>query len=592
MPFRKIILRQGTTNPSIASGISLSEPVYNTEQKTLHIGGVTGSTATWIGAEITGSSLDIFSGNTLKVPTAYAVKKYIEATGLTGAVGSGSGNTGATGRTGATGVTGATGATGTTGLTGATGATGTTGTTGATGATGLTGLTGATGATGAGNTGATGLIGATGATGATGTTGVGYTGAVIRDNYLWVQKLLPDGSTQAFNLGYLGPTGSQFVFESNLVAGFGITKFFGKYARGDTIPAKDKTAVEVIKEALVETLPPGVTLSSSTSIAFNQTAISNVLGLTWSINTQGATVSGVTLEWKRGSGSTYTVFAGITTGTTTFTHSLTDSAFNTQAFNYRYTVRDSVGATAEATKNITPTAYSAPTRTITLTGTNTTSPETSTSREKGNVASTISAVITRNSPNVEITSWQWQYQENGGAYNDISTATAVTGNSASVSTGSSTHSTVNTVDSAVYRLKVTDAYQDSISSSVTTNSSTINYYNYIFYGATGSAPTTSSNVRSLPSKSLYISTSNPSNPFTLNTGSVYKDFTVALPSSLTISSVVDIDASNANITTQYVLNTGLTGIANYAGITSSYNVYTMSPAIPYSANHQHSITRA
>jgi len=96
----------------------------------------------------------------------------------------------------------------------------------------------------------------------------------------------------------------------------------------------------------------------------------------------------------------------------------------------------------------------------------------------------------------------------------------------------------------------------------------------------------------LPSRALYISGSSPTNPFNLLTGIVYKDFTVALPSTLTRSSVVDLDALNADITTQYILNAGLTGIANYAGITSSYNVYTMSPAIPYSANHQHSITRA
>ena len=604
----KIQIRRGTAAQWVTANplLMIGEMGYETDTNLLKAGdGVT----LWV-------SLPYFNG----IQGVTGANGATGAKGATGATGAGiQGNTGATGsqgiqgNTGPTGagiqgiqgITGATGATGSQGIQGNTGA-GIQGNTGATGSQGFQGNTGSTGATGAGiqgNTGATGSqgiqgnTGATGATGAgiqgnTGATGVGYTGAEVRSNYLYVQKLFADGSTAEVNLGYLGPTGSQFVFDSDLTAAFGAGKFFGKYVQGDTIPAIGKTAVEVIKDALIAALAPTVSLTSSTTIPFNQTAISNILGLTYTINSLGASVSGVTLEWRRNSAGAYTTLS-TNTGITAFTHTLTDSAFNSQAFNYRYTVRDSVGATAEATKNITPTAYSAPTRTITLTGTNTTSPETSTSREKGNVASTISAVITRNSPNVEITSWQWQYQENGaGAYSDIGTANVVTGNPSSVSTGATGHSTANTVSSAVYRLKVTDAYQDSISSSVTTNSSTINYYNYIFYGATGSAPTTSSNVRSLPSKSLYISTSNPSNPFTLNTGSVYKDFTVALPSSLTISSVVDIDASNANITTQYVLNTGLTGIANYAGITSSYNVYTMSPAIPYSANHQHSITRA
>ena len=388
-----------------------------------------------------------------------------------------------------------------------------------------------------------------------------------------------------------GGSGSVDVFDTDLIAAFGTGKFFGKYVQGDIIPAIGKTAVEVIKDALVAALSPTVSLTSSTTIPFNQTAISNVLNFSYVINSLGASVSGVTLDWRRNGTGSYTSLSG-NTGITGYTHTLTDSAFNSQAFNYRYRVTDSVGATGEAILNITPTAYVAPTRTITVTGTNTSSPETSTSREKGNVESTISAVITRNSPNVAITSWQRQVQENGGGFTGIESATGITANPSSISTGSVNHSTANTVSSAVYRIKVTDAYQDSIASFVTTDSSTINYYNYIFYGATASAPTTSANVRSLPSKSLSISISNPSNPFILNTGSVYNDFTVALPSTLTLSSVFDIDASNANITSQYILNTGLTGIANYAGITTAYNVYTMSPAIPYSANHQHSVTRA
>jgi hypothetical protein len=91
---------------------------------------------------------------------------------------------------------------------------------------------------------------------------------------------------------------------------------------------------------------------------------------------------------------------------------------------------------------------------------------------------------------------------------------------------------------------------------------------------------------------LNISISNPSNPFNLDTGSIYKNFTVALPSTLGITSVIDLDGLNANITDQYILNSGLTGILDYAGITSSYNVYTMTQGITYSTNHRHSVTRA
>ena len=388
-----------------------------------------------------------------------------------------------------------------------------------------------------------------------------------------------------------GASGSVDVFDADLIAAFGSGKFFGKYVQGDIIPAIGKTAVEVIQDALVAALSPTVSLTSSTTIPFNQTAISNVLNFSYVINSLGATASGVTLDWSRNYTGGYTALS-TNIGITGYTHTLTDSAFNSQAFNYRYRVTDSVGATGEAILNITPTAYVAPTRTITVIGTNTSSPETSTSREKGNVESTISALIEKNSPNVAITSWQRQVQENGGGFTGIESATGITADPSSISTGSVNHSTANTVSSAVYRIKVTDSYQDSIASSVTTNSSTINYYNYIFYGATASAPTTSANIRSLPSKALNISISNPSNPFNLDTGSIYKNFTVALPSTLGITSAIDLDGLNANITDQYILNSGLTGILDYAGITSSYNVYTMTQGITYSTNHRHSVTRA
>ena len=279
-------------------------------------------------------------------------------------------------------------------------------------------------------------------------------------------------------------------------------------------------------------------------------------------------------------------------GITAYTHTLTDSAFNGLTFHYRYTVRDTAGATAEATKDIKPTAYVAPSIAIILGGATLTSPESALSREKGNVGSTMSATITRNSQYVSITSWQWQYQENGaGAYTNIGTTGPGTSNPIPVSTGVTAHSTAIGITSAVYRLKVTDTYQDSISSSVTANSSQINYLNYIFYGPTGSAPTTSSNVRSLPNRQF---TTTLANPFEFLTGTVHKDFTVALPSPRTVTALTDIESSNASILggLGYNLSAGLTGIQDFAGITTAYNVYIFSPAVAYTdAAHTHLVTR-
>jgi hypothetical protein len=344
---------------------------------------------------------------------------------------------------------------------------------------------------------------------------------------------------------------------------------------------------------MIAALAPTVTLASTTSIAFNQTAINNVLTFSHTINSLGAGLSGVSLEFRRNSSGAWTVLS--TTGTAssgTFTHTMTDSAFNTLPFNYRFNVTDTVGATGQGIKDITITTRQNPTSTLTVTGTNVTSNESTFVREKGNVVSIISGVISRGSPNVPLTSWQWEFRENAAAsWTTIGPLNTITGDPSPYATGATTHSTATTVNSAEYRIRVKDTYYDSNTSSlITSTSSTINYYNYIFYGPSGSAPTTSNDVRSLPVRTLSV---NLGDPFNLNTGTEFNRFTVALPSPLTISSVFDLDGLNANITSLYIRNYGLTGIANYAaGLTSEYRVYTMSPDSRYTDNnHRHSVTR-
>jgi hypothetical protein len=340
---------------------------------------------------------------------------------------------------------------------------------------------------------------------------------------------------------------------------------------------------------MVAALAPGVTLASSTSILFNQTAINNVLTFSHTINSLGAGLSGVSLEHRRNSSGAWAVLS--TTGTAssgTFTHTMTDSAFGASGpFNYRFIVTDTVGATGQGIKDIALGGYLQNGRTLTLTGTNITSNEFVDHREKGNVTSTISAVITKGNTYVPLTSWQFEFRENGGGWTGIGASNPISGDPSTVSTGATTHSTATTVNSAEYRIKVTDTSQTN-----TTSTNTINYYNYIFYGPTGFAPTTSNDIRSLPSRALYRSTSLPTNPFTFVTGTVYKDFTIAMPTSLSLSSVKDVESSNADITSEYV-QSGLTGIQDFAGATSAYKVYIYSPSIPYQPlSHTHSVTRA
>ena len=132
--------------------------------------------------------------------------------------------------------------------------------------------------------------------------------------------------------------------------------------------------------------------------------------------------------------------------------------------------------------------------------------------------------------------------------------------------------------SILYRVQVTDEYQ-----TTTSLIKTINLLNLIFYGATNSVPLSSSGVRGLSDRIF----TDGSNPFILNTGNVENNFAVALPT--TISQVLDLDALSVNITSSYILTPLL--VENFYGTNVSYNVYTMTNAIPYTDSHRHQITR-
>lgn len=291
--------------------------------------------------------------------------------------------------------------------------------------------------------------------------------------------------------GSVSITGPYFVFDSDLTAAFGAGKFFGKYANGDTIPAKGKTPVEVIKDALIANLPPTVNLSSATTIQFNQTAISNVLSLSYTINTLGATGSTANLGWKRTNESSYTTLPLSTLTPTAYTHTYTDTAFNTLGFDYRYLVTDSAGATNQALLTITPAAYSAPTVAFSITGPSAnTAPETpaGATRIRGNVKSDISQTTTRNSPLVPIEWWGWYYEENqSGTYVAIGATFDVTALSPPL-TGATTHSVSTSANYFRYRVKVKDAY-----TTTDRNSSLYELRHVVYWGKSASASPTSIN---------------------------------------------------------------------------------------------------
>jgi hypothetical protein len=109
-----------------------------------------------------------------------------------------------------------------------------------------------------------------------------------------------------------------------------------------------------------------------------------------------------------------------------------------------------------------------------------------------------------------------------------------------------------------------------------------------YYGSTANSVTNSSSVKALPSNEFQTSNINT---FILNTGNAQKKFTVALPPSRTISEVIDLDALNANITSNYIL-TGTINVTDAAGTNRAYNIYEMNIGEPYSASHRHQIKTA
>jgi hypothetical protein len=490
----------------------------------------------------------------------------IGALGPTGSVGpTGIGITGPTGLTGNTGLTGPTGF----GNTGVTGQTGTTGNTGVMGQTGFTGTTGATGSIG--NTGVTGQTGITGPTGTTGNTGI------------------------------IGPTGPDFVFPYNLTVSLPSPKTFGRYASGETIPAIGKTPAEVIEMAIVQPINPTASINLTTpSPSFNQTSINNTFNLSHTINSLNATVSTASLEWRRNNTGSWLEISANSSSSFTFTHTYTDpepfsgatnsAGSDTKPFNYRYTVRDTVGGVTTVTRDVTPSSYSPPSIAFSVAGASISSPETNTKREKGNVNTNISGTVTRNSANVNLTSYQIQYQVNGsGSWINVGSSVSIGPNTTSIT--STNHNPVanNTANSLIYRVQVIDAYQTYISNAITSNTSTISFLNLIFYGPVASAPTNSSSVRLLPSRVFtdFTQSGYTGLAFDLNTGTTLRIFTIALPN--TITEVLDLDALNANITNNYINNPF--NVNDAGGTAISYNVYTMTNAIPYPENHRHKITR-
>jgi hypothetical protein len=259
---------------------------------------------------------------------------------------------------------------------------------------------------------------------------------------------------------------------------------------------------------------------------------------------------------------------------------MNDTNFNTEIFNYRYIVTDTMGGTATATFNIMPQAYVSPSITFSAAATTLyNSIETNTNREVGNYSSILQGSVSRISPNVDIISYQYYVSTDSGAtYNSIGSLSSLSPNGGILANITDT-TELNGSGTLMYKVGVNDAYKTTYSTVYN-----ISYDYLIFYGDSASNPTTSSMIRNLNNMRFL----NSGNIFILNTGTENSIFTVAMPSSVSLVSVIDIDALNSDITFGYKKTTF--NVNDIGGNPILYNVYTLVNAVPYNNNHRHQIT--
>jgi len=284
-----------------------------------------------------------------------------------------------------------------------------------------------------------------------------------------------------------------YTFTKDLSVSLSNNKTFGRYVNGSIIASTGKTIPEVLEMSLIEPITPDATLTSSSTVAFNTTtSITNALTFTYKLCSLGATVdtSGLTrLEYSRNNSawSTINTYNTVPTSPTTYNHVFTDPlifngattiAGTTTPFYYRFTLTDSAGAARTVTFNITPASYSAPT----LTGLG----AIVTTRYKGDISTTYSGTLNRNSSNVPLSSWQLQRSiNNNTSWTNRNTIAYITTNpsttSISFTDNETSNSTMLNANSVFYRVQHTDSFTTAIAAgSQTTGSSTTAAINFVY----------------------------------------------------------------------------------------------------------------
>lgn len=103
----------------------------------------------------------------------------------------------------------------------------------------------------------------------------------------------------------------------------------------------------------------------------------------------------------------------------------------------------------------------------------------------------------------------------------------------------------------------------------------------MFFGAVAARSTSSAQVRALASNQLVSG----STTVTLNTGNAQRIFQVWLPPGRTLTQVLDMDSSNANLTSSYAAQAF--SVNDAGGQPVAGTLYTMEAALAYTSNHRH-----
>jgi len=289
------------------------------------------------------------------------------------------------------------------------------------------------------------------------------------------------------------------VFDDDFQVSIAAGKTFGKYANGDWVLAKNKTPKEVIIMACLEALSPTLNIFSGDVIDFGESGNKTLeIEFDYTIRTKNATVSSIKIERKKGSSSSWTTPADVTTllnwsssaspatnpPSSPISDTFNHTKYDTTSLYYKLTVTDSGGGTNSIIYTFNPSPYVAPSLLA--------SPAPnigSLTRYKGDNDNIIyTATIKKNSVLVPITSYQLQRKidnaadwESLGAAVPVTTDVAGSNFSTAVSltdASAPTNTSVKNANTLKYRIVVSDEYRESLATASFTElgEATIGFY--------------------------------------------------------------------------------------------------------------------